>query len=179
MINSASIRVVPFSKEEYTPADRSRGPLFTWREYYSFRNTLLRVLQSYGTVGPMGEMPILDDWESSEDAWPVATTDPDFFVVGDMWNDYDRWNRVEASPWLVTTTLLYDLIMMLQLWPGWCVYLALTQGGLTVLGDRILYEGELFAGASSIEELGQRCATSKESAQQERPSVQRSSKRIN
>jgi hypothetical protein len=91
----------------------------------------------------------------------MATSDPDFFVVGDMWNEYDRWNRVEASPSLVTTPLLRELIAMVQRWPDWCVYLALTVGGLTVLGDRILYEEESFAGASSVEELGERCVAAK------------------
>jgi hypothetical protein len=106
-------------------------------------------------------MPILDDWEESRDAWKYGADDPDFFVVADMWNEHDRWNRVEASPWLLNSRLLHELILMVQGWPGWCVYLALTQGGLTVLGDRILYEGDLFAGASTVEDLGQRCALSK------------------
>jgi hypothetical protein len=154
-------RVVPFAKDEYAPADLSGPPLFTWREYYSFRNGLLRVLKPYGTVGPMGETPILNDWEASEEAWRRATSDPDFFVVDDMWSEYNRWNRVEASPSLVTAQLLHDLIAMVQQWPGWCVYIALTLGGLTVLGDRILHEGDLFVGASSIEELGERCAAAK------------------
>jgi hypothetical protein len=152
-----SLRVVPFSKDEYTPSDFSGPPLFTWREYYSFRNDVLRVLMFYGTVGPMGETPVLSDWEASEDAWQVGTLDPDFFVINDMWNEYDRWSPVDAAPGLVTAQLLRDLIAMVQRWPGWRVHIGLEQGGLTVLSDRILYEGELFAGASSIEELGKRC----------------------
>jgi hypothetical protein len=154
-------RVVPFSKEEYTPVDKSGAPLFTWREFYGFRNELLRVLQPYGTVGPMGEIPILEDWESSEKAWKGGTSNPDFFVVSDMYNEYNRWNRVEADPWFVTTPLLHDLVAMVRRWPGWCVYLALVKGGVTILEDRILYEGELFAGATSVEELGARCYTAK------------------
>ena len=109
----------------------------------------------------MGELPILDDWESSEKAWRGGVHNSDFFVVSDMYNEYDRWNRVEADRWIVTSQLLREVVAMLQRWPGWCVYLALVQGGLTVLGDRILYEGELFAGASSIEELAQRCVVAK------------------
>jgi hypothetical protein len=161
MAHLNGFRVVPFAKQEYNPADKSGPPLFTWREYYTFRNELLRVLQPYGTAGPMGETPILDDWEASEHAWRDGTSNPDFFVVSDMYNEYDRWNRVEASPWFVNTQLLHDLIAMVQQWPGWCVYLALVQGGLTVLGDRILYEGDLFAGASSVPELGERCASTR------------------
>jgi hypothetical protein len=48
---------------------------------------------------------------------------------------------------------------MVQDFPGWCVYLALHEGGLTVFGDRILFEGTLFAGADSIDGLGTRCET--------------------
>jgi hypothetical protein len=154
-------RVAPFAREEYAPADHSGPPLFTWREYYGFRNELLRVLRPYGTVGPEGELPILDDWESSDKAWKPAALKPDFFVVSDMNNEHDRWNRVEASPWRVNIHLLRDLIALVQRWPDWCVYLALTRGGLTVLGDRVLHEGELFAGASSVEELGERCLSTK------------------
>src|SRR5258705_5757134 len=138
MTDFLSIHVGPFLKEEYTPADHSGTSLFTWREYYLFRNALLNVLQPYGTVGPMGEMPILDDWDRSNDAWQGGASNPDFFVVADMRNEYDRWNRVEASPWLVNKALLHELIAMVRVWPGWCVYLALTKGGLTILGDRIL-----------------------------------------
>ena len=129
MIDFLSIRVGPFSKNEYTPTDRSGPPLFTWKEYYRFRNDLVRVLERYGTVGPIGEMQILDDWERSRDGWQGDTANPDFFVAADMWNEYDRWNRVEASPWLISSTVLQELIAMVRVWPGWCVYIALTEGG--------------------------------------------------
>jgi hypothetical protein len=155
------VRVVQFSKDQYTPADRSGPPLFTWRDYYRFRNDLLSVLERYGSIGRMGATPILENWETSKDAWHGGADNPDFFVVADMWNQYDRWCRVEASPWLVNETLVYDLILMLATWPNWCIYLALTRGALTVLGDSVLYEGELFAGATTVKELGQRCALSK------------------
>ena len=155
------VRVIPFNTDECAAAPESGPPLFTWREYYTFRNALLRVLQRYGTVGPMGEMPILEDWEASESAWLAGTEDPDFFVVGDMWNEWSRWNRVEASPWLTTTSLLVDVTRMLQMFPGWCVYFALTEGGLTVFQDRILYEGPLFAGSSSIDDVGSRCESTR------------------
>ena len=158
MVELDGFRVVPFAKSEYTPADHSGQPLFMWREFCSFRNELIHVLKSYGTVGPMAEMPIPDEWEASKNRWQFGASDPDFSVVGDMRNEYDRWCRVETSPSLVTTQLLYGLITMIRRWQGWCVYLALTAGGLTILGDRILFEGGLFDGVSEVEELGLRCA---------------------
>ena len=158
------VRIIPFSVDECPATPTSGPPLFTWREYYSFRNSLLRVLKRHGTVGRMGEMPILDDWEASEAAWPAAEADPQFFVVDDMWNQWSRWNRVEADPWLVTADLLVDVTQMLPMFPEWCVYFALTEGGLTVFQDRILYEGALFSGASSIDDLSNRCDSTKPEA---------------
>jgi hypothetical protein len=109
----------------------------------------------------MGEMPILEDWEASESAWQAAQADPDFFVVADMWNEWSRWSRVEASPWLVTANLLVEVTHTLLAFPQWCVYFALTEGGLTVFQDRILHEGPLFEGSSSIDELGTRCQSTR------------------
>ena len=156
-----SVRVVPFTKDQYTPADKSGPPLFSWREFYGFRNDLLSVLGRYGSVGPEGEMPIHWTFKASKRAWKSGTRNPDFFVVSDMYNQYDRWNRVEADPWRTTAETLHDVIAMVRRWPGWCVYMALIQGGLTILGDRVLYEGDLFAEAATEEELGLRCAMTK------------------
>jgi hypothetical protein len=155
--HDSSTRVVPFSKDECPASSTSGPPLFSWREYYAFRNALIGVLRFYGTVGPMGEMPILADWESSEAAWKGGTRHPDFFVVADMWNEWNRWNRVEASPYLVNARLLRELVLMVKGFSGWCVYLALEKGGLTLFDDRILYEGEEFARSQSIDDLGIRC----------------------
>jgi hypothetical protein len=109
----------------------------------------------------MGELPILEDWESSEEAWEGGSSHPDFFVVSDMWNRWNRWNRVEASPWLIKTKLLSELVLMLEAFPGWCVYLALEKGGLTVFSNRVLYEGELFAGSQSMDDLETRCQSTR------------------
>jgi hypothetical protein len=109
----------------------------------------------------MGELPILEDWESSEEAWEGGSPHPDFFVVSDMWNRWSRWNRVEASPWLIKVKLLSELVLMLETFPDWCVYLALQKGGLTVFSNRVLYEGELFAGSQSMDDLETRCQSTR------------------
>src|SRR4051794_39318807 len=125
----ADVRVVRFSADECPRAPTAGPPLFTWREYYRFRNALLRVLRHYGTVGPMGELPIRLTWSLSKSAWKAESQNPDFFVPDDMWNRWSRWNRVEASPTLVNANLLSDLVSMVRGFPDWCVYLALTKGG--------------------------------------------------
>jgi hypothetical protein len=96
----------------------------------------------------MGALPILDSWEALEAAWAVTTANPHFFVVDDMWNEWSRWNRVEADPSLVNASLLSKLADMVSAFPGWCVYFALEQGGLTIFENRILYEGFYSAGHS-------------------------------
>src|SRR6516225_8319591 len=123
MSADAVVRVVPFSHDECPRAPTSGPPLFTWREFYGFRNAVLAVLRRYGTVGPMGELPIRLPWWLSKTAWKVGTRNPDFFVVDDMWNRWSRWNRVEAAPRFVDTNLLNDLVTMVKAYPGWCVYL--------------------------------------------------------
>jgi hypothetical protein len=160
-LNWPDIRVVPFSTNECPRSEHSGPPNFSWREFYSFRNALLTVLSKYGTIGPMGWIEILDTWKDSEDTWCGGTSKPNFYVVSDMYNDWDRWNRVEASPTVVTESLLRELVAMLLSWPEWCIYMALKKGGLTVFRNRILFEGSLFDGSASIEDLSARCASAR------------------
>jgi len=161
MSEIVAVRVVPFAPNEYTPADKTGPALFTWQQYYSFRNEIVEALRRYGTVGPMGVMPILEEWELADSAWQAGDPKPKFFVVSDMWSDRSRWSRVEADPWAINLEALFDLLAIARRWPDWCVYLALVQGGLMILADRILFEGDLFAGSSSVEDLAQRCALTK------------------
>jgi hypothetical protein len=158
-LNWPQVRVVPFSVTECPQSPRSGPPLFSWREFYSLRNALLLVLNRYGTTGPMAEVPILGTWELSENAWKRGAHKPDFFVVDDMYNEWDRWHRIEASPSLVNDDLLSELVALLLSWPDWCLYIALTVGGLTVFRDRILYEGKTFDGSGSIADLAARCGS--------------------
>ena len=116
---SEPFRVAPFAKHEYTASDYSAPPQYTWKEFYRFRNALLRVLKLYGTIGPMGELPILEDWKTSEHAWhdEDASSSPDFFVVSEMYNEHDRRNRVETSASHLGADLLQDVIAMLWAFP--------------------------------------------------------------
>ena len=88
---NSSIRVLEFSDEECPFSNRDH----TWQQFHSFRNQVFDVLASYGTVGPMGKMPILDTYEESEDDWHVSNHKPDFFVVDD--DMYGMSVRVESE----------------------------------------------------------------------------------
>jgi len=148
-----SARVIPFSKEQCS-FDKNR--VHTWQEWHSFRNDVLDILGRYGTVGPMGKLPILDTYEESTNEWHFATRKPDFFVVDD--DIYGNSARVEASSALVRPPLLDELLMLLATLRDWSVYLALINGGLWVFCDRVLFEGNFFADCSSVADLYHRCS---------------------
>ena len=148
-----SVRVIPFS-EEQCPFDKNGT--HTWQEWHSFRNAVLDILSRYGSVGPMGKLPILDTYEEATNSWKVATRKPDFFVVDD--DLYRNSVRVEGQSTLVTPPLLDELLMLLVPLRDWSVYLALIKGGVWLFRDRILLEGSLFAGCDSVVDLYHRCA---------------------
>lgn len=154
-----TIRVVEFSAEECPKSPTSGPPLFTWQEFHSFRNEVVSILSRYGSIGPMAKLLIRESEEQSGEVWGCGSVrrNPDFFVVADLWNHWNRWVRVEADSALIKPPLLHELMMLAVQFRAWFVYLALVRGGLTVFGDRILFEGNLFAGCSSIDEIYRRC----------------------
>src|SRR5215467_15372667 len=147
------VRVIPFS-EEQCPFDKNG--VHTWQEWHSFRNAVLDILSRYGSVGPMGKLPILDTYEEATNSWKVATRKPDFFVVDD--DLYRNSVRVEGQSTLVTPPLLDELLMLLVPLRDWSVYLALIKGGLWVFRDMVLFEGNFFADCGSVADLYNRCA---------------------
>jgi hypothetical protein len=152
-----SLRVIEFSREECPFSNRDH----TWQQFHIFRNAVLDVLSSYGSVGQMGKMPILDSYEESQDDWHPSNRKPDFFVVDD--DMYGMSVRIEACCSLAKPVLLEELAMLLTQFKEWCVYLALIKGGLWVFHDRILFEGSLFADCRSVEDLYHRCALGEDS----------------
>ena len=74
-----SIRVMEFSRENCPFSNRDH----TWKQFHTFRNAVLDILSPYGTVGPIGKMPILDTYEESTEEWRGGHDHPDFFVVDD------------------------------------------------------------------------------------------------
>jgi hypothetical protein len=66
----SSVRVIEFSREECPFSNRGH----TWQQFHKFRNGVLDILSSYGSVGPLGKMPILDSYEESQDAWQGGGT---------------------------------------------------------------------------------------------------------
>jgi hypothetical protein len=147
-----SIRVIEFSREQCPFSNREHS----WQQFHTFRNAVLDILSSYGTVGPMGKLPVLDTYEDSEEAWQGGHNHPDFFVVDD--DMYGLSVRVEASWTLAKPALFEELAMFLAQCREWCVYFALIKGGLFIFHNLVMYEGTFFAGCTSVEDLYERCA---------------------
>ena len=74
---NSPVRVIEFSREECPFSNRDH----TWQQFYTLRNAVLDILSSYGSVGPMGQMPILGSYEESQDSWHGGDLNPDFLVV--------------------------------------------------------------------------------------------------
>ena len=122
-----SIRVIEFSREQCPFSNRDH----TWQQFHTFRNAVLDVLSSYGTVGPTGKKPIFDTYEEAElHERQGGVAKPDFFVVDD--DMYGLSVRVEASWTLLKPALIEELAMFLKQCQEWCVYLALIKGGLFI-----------------------------------------------
>jgi hypothetical protein len=114
--------VIQFSREECPFSNRDH----TWQEFHTFRNKVLEILSSYGSVGPAGHLPILDSYEESIDAWQMGDPTPDFFVVDD--DMYGLSVRVEAVCTFAKPVLFEELTMLLKQFQEWCVYLAAVKG---------------------------------------------------
>jgi len=86
-----SILVTEFSHENCPFSNREHS----WKQFHTFRNAVMDILSSYGSVGTMGKMPILDTCEESTDEWRLGAKDPDFFVV-DVWPERSSGSVLES-----------------------------------------------------------------------------------
>ena len=118
----------------------------TWQDFQSTRNSVLEALRPFGTVGPLGTAQITSDAEGPPRPWPVETADPEFFVVDDMWNDWDRVVTVETEhPQLITLPLMHRLRSVLASdRPDWAVGLAIENGYVLLTATKIQVKGEVF-----------------------------------
>jgi hypothetical protein len=64
--------------------DYEQPPLVIWRDFYDFRNHVIRLLRVFGTAGPMGEVDLSADEDDQPCFSPEIVDDPAFFVVDDM-----------------------------------------------------------------------------------------------
>jgi hypothetical protein len=135
----------------------SQSALVTWREFYAFRNHVLRVLRVFGTAGPMGEVD-LSVTEEDQPAFNSEIIDnPAFYVVDDMYNEHDRISIVECEPANVDAVVIESLCAMMRMFPGWSVSFGLGDSGLAVFSDVVLVGGRRFWDCTSVLQVSECC----------------------
>jgi len=154
----ASIRIGDYF--ERPDVDYGQPALFTWKDFYNFRNHVLRVLRRFGSAGPMGEVDLSIDTEDAPSFRDDTVDDPDFFVVDDMYNEYNRLSIVECNPSHINANLLNSLSEMIRNFPGWWVSFSLGDSGLFVTSETVLLGGRRFWDCRCLEEITDRCSKS-------------------
>ena len=140
--------------------DDEQPPLVTWRDFYDFRNHVIRLLRVFGTAGPMGEVDLSADEDDQPCFGPEIVDDPAFFVVDDMYNEHDKVSTVECSPANIDAVVIESLAAMMRSFPGWRVHFGLGDSGLAVSSDAVLVGGRRFWDCDSVVELSERCQKS-------------------
>lgn len=142
---------------EMPEMDYRQPAQFTWREYYNFRNHVLRVLRVFESAGPMGEVDLSDVEEDEPSFSAEIVQDPAFFVVDDMYNEHDRISIVECDPVHVDAVVIESLCAMMRMFPGWWVSFSLGDSGLRVSSDTVLVGGRRFWDCDSVVAVSERC----------------------
>ena len=147
-------RITRFHESDRPAGDEQR-PSVRWQDYHSAQNSPLEVLRLFGTLGPMGMAKITADEVGPLQRWPVETLHPQFFVVDDMWNDRDRYVKVEVEDSrLIPLDVLHALRMILrQKHPDWEYILAGLRGYVRITPDAFLVKDTELTGCGSVGEV--------------------------
>jgi hypothetical protein len=137
--------------------DYQQPALVTWKEFYNFRNHVLRVLRVFESAGPMGEVDLSADEEDEPSFSAEIVQNPAFFVVDDMYNEHDKISIVECDPVHVDAVVIESLCAMMLMFPGWWVSFSLGDSGLRISSDTVLVGGRRFWDCTSVMEISERC----------------------
>lgn len=133
-------------------------PPVTWREFYECRNSIVRALAAFGTVGPSGTIDTTDeeaDWRETDIS---SVTDPDYFVVEDRYDDHQRWHRVETDRTKLTASMIEGVASALMPFPGWFADVAVGDSKVMISADRVIPFGRRFWDCESVEALADQAA---------------------
>jgi hypothetical protein len=145
---------------EIPQMDYEQPPLVTWKDFYGFRNQVIRLLSVFGTAGPLGEVDLSADEEDQPCFSPEIVEEPDFLVVDDMYNEHDKVSMVECTPASIDAVVIESLAAMMRVFPGWRVHFALGDSGVVISSDAVLVGGRRFWDCASVVELSERCQKS-------------------
>ena len=164
---------------EAPKTDHTQPQCVTRRQFYGFRNHVLRVLRKFGSAGPMGEAdvsarayaeanefegdlthdPGLEDGDDEELEFEKEIVhNPDFFVVDDWYNEYDKQSFVECAPEQIKAGLLDSLAEMAGAFPGWWIRFSLGDSGIQASANRVFIGGRRFWDCETVEEIAERCS---------------------
>jgi hypothetical protein len=138
-------------------ANRSKSP-FTVERYHEVRNLIYAVCKNYGTVGPMGPLPLVTGagFNRVERFWPIGDKPCQFFVLDDCYSLDEKFIRVEVIKFeLLTPEWVENCSDALSLIDGWAVAVCnLTPGSiLSIFAGSVRLTGEVFAGANELTDV--------------------------
>ena len=128
-------------------------PMPMFRQFYDLRNSVLRACRRFGSVGAAGDY----QWDE-EEAGPylaeseiVGDSDPEFFVVDEMWNPIDKYIKVEpTSSHLINFGLLSSLVEAVRSYPGWAVGVYLEDCCVLVFAEKLMVKGPRFKNSFTV-----------------------------
>src|SRR5262249_46623615 len=133
----------------------------SWMTFHKWRNSVIRALSPYGTIGPMGERP-LGRGEKGRN-WPITSSDCDFFVVDDQWSAGQKWIDVETDAGHLSRELLMDICHILRADAEWAVNFAMGVGHLVVFSHLLMVGMPLFQECKTFDEIICACECSRKS----------------
>ena len=133
--------------------------LVSVEQFHRVRNAVLHVCRQFGTVGPVGEFQPSSDEDGIHKVaeGPVEDADPDFYVVDDMWNEVDRYVRVEPSSNGTTPHLLRLMAQALSAYPRWAVGFGFADGYLLVFAEKLMVKGQKFRDCHDFASVAAAC----------------------
>ena len=123
--------------------DYEQPALFTWREFYNFRNHVLRVLRVFGTAGPMGEVDLSVVEENGPSFSSVIVENTEFFDVAACATSANRISIVECAPENIDAVVIGSLRDDVDV-PRMAVSFWLWAPGMVSSSDAVLVGGRRF-----------------------------------
>jgi hypothetical protein len=146
------LKIVHYDNDCGNPIEGGIG----WRLFHCVRNAVVRVCQTFGPTGPMGERPLgNDDDLASQGKWPLGDRDPVYWVRDDQYNAMDGYVYVDVNRKDgMSEEWLSAIAQCVATHKPWAVCISnLSTGYIIVFCDRILVTGEVFVDCRSVEDV--------------------------
>lgn len=140
------------------PDEKSEHQFISWQLYNQVRNDVVRFCRLFGEIGPMGEAVITNEIDGPNDWERDASSDPDFFIVDDQYNDCERYVYVEPKSEKISEDWLLGLMGVLKRWPGWGAGIGVDKEAyILIFAEKIMITGLMLEKCKSIDEIVKIC----------------------